>query len=615
MKDSLSFKKFTQVLSMFLRLRYSLKILFFFLFLFSAYASAGQQLNEQYFIEKYKISNSVSEKILSLKNLSDYYYTIKNFEKGDSVIEKLIIEAEASMNTDLMLLAYFENAGYNSSGTTTNNRSAITGNYITRALEFAKEKNLTAYVALGYSNMAALNNTNGLTEKAFKNASLGFTTALNTENDSAKIICAIELGNIYMQRSDVLTAFKTYTNALNIGVAHKNESLLPPVFHAMADLYKRLNKYEMAKSYINRSRAINEKQNNSPGLINDFIFLAKLSNYTAAKQHLQNAIRLAESTQNFPLKIGAERVLFSYMILSEKPSYVINYLESHQELRELFTNTGPDYLSWMKAEIYFYGGQPDSAIVYFRKAENSFNAGYDLASKKGFFGEFALCLRDINNITEAIAYYLKTMDIARTASDLNTLKTNSKELKNLFQQEGKYEEALKFDNLYDKYRDSVDLLGKEKDLAIMEIENETKEQQRLQELAEAKLQRKYNLQYMLITIVVITAFVIMIMIGMFKVSAFTIRLMGFLSLIFLFEFIILYLDQKIHHMTHGEPWKIWLIKIVIISFLLPLHHFLEHKLIKYLLSRHLIKVRSRISLAKILKKKKPLPDVGKQEEV
>ncbi len=599
---------------MFFTSRHFLKIGLFFHFLLFAYISAGQQLSEQYFVRKYESSKTIAEKVLSLKYLSDYYYTIKNFAKGDSVIEKLIIEAEASLNTDLALLAYFENAGYNSSGISTIERSEITKEYINRALEFAKEKNLTPYVALAYSNMAALNNTNGSTEKAFKNASLGFTTALNTTNDSAKIICAIELGNIYMQRSDVLTAFKTYTNALNISVVYKNESLLPPVFHAMANLYKRINKYELAKSYINKSRSINEKINNKAGLINDYIFLAKLSNYTGAKQHLQNAIKLAETSQNFPLKIEAERVLYFYMILSEKPSSVINYLETHEELKELFTNTGPDYLNWMKAEIYLYGGLPDSALHFFRKAENSFNAGYDLASKKAFFGEFALCLTQVNNIPEAISYNLKSMDIARTASDLNTLKANSKELKNLYQQQGQFEEALKFDNLYDRYRDSVDLLGKEKDLAILEIENETKEQQRQQELAEAALQRKYNLQYMLITMVVISAFVIMIMIGMFKVSAFAIRLMGFLSLIFLFEFIILYLDQKIHHMTHGEPWKIWLIKIVIISFLLPLHHFLEHKLIKYLLSRHLITVRSRISLSKFLKKKEPLPDAEKQEE-
>jgi hypothetical protein len=140
----------------------------------------------------------------------------------------------------------------------------------------------------------------------------------------------------------------------------------------------------------------------------------------------------------------------------------------------------------------------------------------------------------------------------------------------------------------------------------MEIENVARQQQRDDEIAKEEIRRKYNLQYMLITIIVATVFVLMIMIGAFKVSTFTIRLMGFFSLIFLFEFIILILDKWIHGITHGEPWKSWLIKIGIISILLPVHHYVEHKLIHYLLSRHLITVRSRISMSRFFKKKKPL---------
>jgi len=161
----------------------------------------------------------------------------------------------------------------------------------------------------------------------------------------------------------------------------------------------------------------------------------------------------------------------------------------------------------------------------------------------------------------------------------------------------------------------VDLLGRERDLALLEIEDVTRQQQREAELAKEKELRKYNLQYMLITIVVATVFVLMIMIGMFKISAGIIRLMGFLSLIFFFEFVILILDNGIHHLTHGEPWKVWLIKIGIISFLLPMHHFLEHKLIHYLLSRHLITVRNRLSVSKLFPgKKKFLPKQNAAEE-
>ena len=90
--------------------------------------------------------------------------------------------------------------------------------------------------------------------------------------------------------------------------------------------------------------------------------------------------------------------------------------------------------------------------------------------------------------------------------------------------------------------------------------------------------------------------------------------MGFFSLIFLFEFMILVLDKWIHDITHGEPIKVWLIKIGIISFLLPLHHYVEERLINYLLSHKLIKVRGRISPRNWLRKQKKSSSADLEED-
>ncbi len=575
----------------------------------------GQQYIEDSLLRSVNSSRSEVEKIKNLERLSDYYYANKNFTAGDSLIEKQIMLAESTLDRQQVLRALFANAGYRSTGASTKDRSNNTKSYIERALDYAKANNLTDYIALAYSNMAALNVVEGNLNGALSNASLSFTTALNSENDSAKVICAIQLGDVYLQKSDILTAFKTYTNAHNIAVKQKDEALLPPVFHAIANLYKKLGKDEDAKTYLYRSLIINKRNNNIKAQTDDHIFLAKVSDYAPAKEHLQQAIELADSTHDVLQKIDAEKILFSYMLLKEKPSFTIAYLDAKPELKNVFVNTGPDYIDWMLAEIYLYGGMPDSAAFHFKKAENSFNIGYDLTSKKNFFGEFADCMEQLKDIPTAITYYQKSLELSRAASDLNNLKYFSYTLKNLYQLQGDYKLALAYNIQYDNYKDSVDLLGKEKDLALLEIDNETKQQQRKVELALQHLQRKYNLQYMLITIIVATAFVIMLMIGMFKVSTFTIRLMGFLSLIFLFEFIILILDTRIHHMTHGEPWKVWLIKIGIISILLPVHHFLEHKLIHYLLSRHLIKIRGRFSPARLFgRKKSPLTKLGSEEE-
>jgi predicted neutral ceramidase superfamily lipid hydrolase len=100
-------------------------------------------------------------------------------------------------------------------------------------------------------------------------------------------------------------------------------------------------------------------------------------------------------------------------------------------------------------------------------------------------------------------------------------------------------------------------------------------------------QRRNNIQYSLILILILSSFVVLLMLGSFKVSATLIHLIGFISFIFLFEFIILLADFKIHHLTHGEPLKMLGIKIILIAFLLPLHHWLEKRVTHYLVHKRI----------------------------
>jgi ABC-type Fe3+-siderophore transport system permease subunit len=113
---------------------------------------------------------------------------------------------------------------------------------------------------------------------------------------------------------------------------------------------------------------------------------------------------------------------------------------------------------------------------------------------------------------------------------------------------------------------------------------------------------------MAITIAIGVIFAVMLVLGMFPISKVTIKLLGYFFFISLFEFIVLVIDTFLHKITHGEPLKIWLIKIFLIALLVPIQHFLEHRLIKFLESRKLLEARTRINLKKWFQKvKKPAP--------
>lgn len=169
-------------------------------------------------------------------------------------------------------------------------------------------------------------------------------------------------------------------------------------------------------------------------------------------------------------------------------------------------------------------------------------------------------------------------------------------LRELNHKSGDYKEAYEYSMQYGQYKDSLTRLAKEEELALMEIENLDKKKIKEKELAKIAETRRHNLQYMVITLSIAAIFVLLILLGFFPVSKLMVKILGFFAFILFFEFIILLADHKIHQMMHGEPLKIWLVKIVLLSVLLPLHHLLEEKMIHFLNSKKLLSWRERFSV-------------------
>jgi hypothetical protein len=140
---------------------------------------------------------------------------------------------------------------------------------------------------------------------------------------------------------------------------------------------------------------------------------------------------------------------------------------------------------------------------------------------------------------------------------------------------------------------------------MAEVDNERQRAEKIHAARVEETRRRHNLQYMGITAAIASIFILLVMAGAFRVSARTIKILGFFAFIFLFEFIILLADNQIHHLTHGEPWMVLAIKIVLIAMLLPLHHWLEEKAVHYLTSKSILKINRRI--ASVRTHEKPAP--------
>src|SRR4029079_7437329 len=189
---------------------------------------------------------------------------------------------------------------------------------------------------------------------------------------------------------------------------------------------------------------------------------------------------------------------------------------------------------------------------------------------------------------------------SRDLKDINTITMITDSLSVLYQLEGDYKNAFTYVKEANDLKNSLQKTSRDKEIALLEVGRETKKHDMQLEAEHEEHIRNRNVQYMAITIVISTVFVLMLFLGMFPISKLTIKLLGYFFFISLFEFIILMIDTFFLAGVHLEPLKLWLIKIVLIALLVPFQHLLENGLINFLASRKLLEVRNKFSIKKWL---------------
>jgi tetratricopeptide (TPR) repeat protein len=229
----------------------------------------------------------------------------------------------------------------------------------------------------------------------------------------------------------------------------------------------------------------------------------------------------------------------------------------------------------------------------------------------------AECYEQSGDITSATAYYLKAFELNRKSNNLAAISLLSLKLSDLYNQKGNFKSAYEFQKQHLSAKDSLQVVNEKSLVVLLEVDRENKRHLKDLEDARIKESRIRNLQYMGITAAIATFFIFMMLMGMFPISKVTIKMLSFFAFICLFEFIVLLIDSYLHKITHGEPLKIWLIKIFLIALLVPLQHFLEHGMVHFLASQRLLRMRQHLSLKRLfvaIKKPAPKDEVGIEED-
>ena len=535
-----------------------------------------------------------------------------NLEEADKYAQQMTAVAEMSRDRKLMFRALLSN-GYRYARFAIKKENIDKAfSYYNQALELARKNSLDAQMVKAYLYMSELSRSIPNIEKALDYCNQAYSFIGSIRNDSISAQVYLELGNVYFAKNEKLLALRNYMAALRLAEDLKNKSLQRDIYPALAMFYVGIKEFD--KAVDNQTKVLGLEVNKMYGQqalvkIRDLtslgnIYMMKKSADMAMLQ-FEKALVIADSANEIQSKVMVYQSIISNYLYSEQPLKALTYFNEHPAFKTFYNaiNLG-HYIDQAYGVIYTHTGKYDSAKYYFNKVAPIFEKEANMSTNLIYYYQVGLLHKKTGEHNMAIDYFNKARLLSNSVGNLEMMGEVATELDTLYQIKGDYKQAFFYNNLKHTYKDSADKLGKEKDLIQVEVAAEQQRQER-QEKEELETKRKRNnIQYLLITLGIVSLFVLMVTMGMFKVSASTIKLVGFFAFLMFFEFIFLIFKKNIYGFTYGEPWKDLAFMIALAAVLLPLHHWMEHRVIHYLTSHNRLTASGKGFVEKFLKRKK-----------
>jgi tetratricopeptide (TPR) repeat protein len=438
-------------------------------------------------------------------------------------------------------------------------------------------------------------------EKALNYVNQAFSLISTLKNDSLKAEAHNTFGLVYQAKNEKTLALRHFLSGLQLAEETKIPDLKRNCYLNLSAFYSRISEFDKAIDYymkaykeLDHLKARNAAYQRAVDFNAMGNLFANKKNNDIAISYFERSIAMADSLKFANLKIPGYLSLLNQYLRIDQPQKALEYINSSpgQTLKKFLYNFGfTSQLDQAYAVIYTELNQFDSAGYYFNKALPFFEQKTSELNRIGFYGQLAGFYEKTGNYKKSIEYYLKVKEMGERNGQLENTQAAVKHLDSLYTKTGDYKLSNQYNSLYYHYKDSIDKLKKENELAQIEAADEQQRADRaLLEKEEAK-KKRIQIQYMSIIIGIGVLFVALVMMGWFKVSANTIRAIGFFSFLIFFEFIFLVFKKNIYGLTHGEPLYDLAFMIALAAILVPLHHWLEHKVIHFLTSHHMLKLR------------------------
>ena len=193
-------------------------------------------------------------------------------------------------------------------------------------------------------------------------------------------------------------------------------------------------------------------------------------------------------------------------------------------------------------------------------------------------------LYKVLNIHDSSGYYAKmSLSIAKRDGFLSKELEAAEFLTDHYKSVKNIDSAFIYVSYVKSLNDSVNSKSKIRESQIISSNEHFRQLEMEEEKQQKKKHRFEQLQMLLIAIFIPGFFLVTLLLSRVNVHIKLIRLLGVLSLLFLFEYLTLLLHPTVARLTHHTPIYEILIFVVLASLLIPLHHRLEHWLIHKLI--------------------------------
>lgn len=410
------------------------------------------------------------------------------------------------------------------------------------------------------------------------------------DNPHIQILYHLALAKSSEVARDFKTSIKNFLSGYYLAEEAQIEILRTLVLKEISGFYIRSNLHEKAFEY----KLMELKNSPKDSLNHYFAVLSKLE--CIRKMNSDGSYNLQEwfGIVDFAIRNKARRLeeyAFAFfrtsMIDAGRPVDLLNIYDTRYPLQfNRFKEV--QKISYLRLLAAYYESieKMDSAQYYYTESirlieQEKLSAGmrYSIYLR---FGDFSFRKANLN---EAVKAYLVAFDAANQMNITKHQLQVAKKLKDIYQEQNKENDAVRYILSYQALQDKVDSIMHDREVVKMELDNSEQIhllQKRFEE--ESKLSI-YENQYRLISIFILMVFIVLLAAAQFHVPIWIIRSLGFLAFIFLFEFLIIRLDKPLHSIAHDVPWKLFGIKVALFAFLLPFHHWIEKKVVSYLLER------------------------------